>query len=88
MTVVASERCVIGRITCDGWPKVELGCPYDRIIVLDNPREQVMKSGGRGDRLFFSEEAARAHAALFGWGFEDGRDLCPGCRAKREESMR
>lgn len=87
MSCVASERRIIGHIKCDGWPLGELGCPYERIIVLDNPRENIMPSGQRGDRLYFSEEEARAYAAQMGWGFADGHDLCPGCRAKREECL-
>ncbi len=80
MSCVSSKRVPIGELHCDGWPE---RCPHEKVIVLDAPRKRVMYDGGRGERLFFSEEDARAYAAQFGWAFEDGRDLCPGCKVRR-----
>lgn len=81
MSCEPSEKRIIGRIVCDGWPE---RCPNGQVMVLDNPRERVMASKALGDRLFVLEEEALKYAAQFGWAHKEGCDLCPGCKVKRE----
>lgn len=85
MTCLRSKRVVIGELCCDGWPTGR--CPHDRVMILDRPREGVAYDGGKGERLFVEEDEARAYAAQFGWAFEDGRDLCPGCKVRRKKTL-
>lgn len=80
MSCTPSERVPIGELRCDGWSE---GCPNERVMVLDNPRDGVTPGGALGERLLFAEDEARAYVAQFGWVFEDGRDLCPGCKVRR-----